>query len=141
MPDPRQIIGRIVAVQGTTPGPASGITYTIAMQDSGNEGVLTLVQQVPAVRWPDELNIRALPVGTLVNGCMAQNRVVWWFWEMPDFGECPQVGQQAFRMQFDENGNIIRVVVPPFESGSGSTGAGTGSDSPAGPVPGAGSTD
>ncbi len=133
MPDPRPIIGRVVAVQGTTPGPAGGISYTIDVQDSGGDGVFRLEDQVPQFRWPDAIDTVALAVGSLVNGCMAQNRVVWWFIERFEFAECPQVGEQAMQMRFDENGNIVRVTVPPFEGGgSGSSSANPGGSAPIG---------
>lgn len=57
--------GVILGINGTTPGPASGITYRITVETDGGEVVLD--SMVPwGARFPDELNTVAAPVGTPV---------------------------------------------------------------------------
>jgi len=89
MADPRLILGRIVNVQGTTPGPAGGIAYTIAVHDPAVDGVYRLELQRPLRRWPDDIDIVACEVGEIVIGTVSSNRVQWHFHEYPDFAACP----------------------------------------------------
>lgn len=88
MADPRLILGRIVSSHGTSPGPASGITYTIAVHDPQVEGVFRLERQKPVQRWPDDIDVVALRDGQLVVGAIAANAVQWHFHEYPAFREC-----------------------------------------------------
>lgn len=96
----QRIFGRIVSVQGTNPGPASGITYTISVNWNG--GTFNVDGQYPShVRWPDSIggepaHVRAYPVGAIVPGDFDEpaRRVSWWFAEWPDAGTCSQaIGQ------------------------------------------------
>jgi hypothetical protein len=90
------IKGRIIAIAGTNPGPASGITYTIGVIWRG--GAFTVDGQRPSsVRWPDSIggepaHVRAYPVGALVPGDydVDKSEVYWWFSEWPDAGTCSQ---------------------------------------------------
>jgi len=55
--------GIIVAVNGTNPGPASGITYDIEYR--GPNGMVRINGITPSgSRYPDELHTIAAPVGT-----------------------------------------------------------------------------
>lgn len=91
MADPRLILGRIAAVNGTSPGRASSISYTIAVHDPNVEGIFNLEQQAPAKRLPDEIDIQAYNIGDIVVGSIEANRVRWHFVELPAFGPCPTV--------------------------------------------------
>jgi hypothetical protein len=119
MADPRLILGRIVSVEGTTPGPASGITYTIAVHDPQVEGIFRLERQKPVQRWPDALDIVALRPGQLVIGAVAANAVQWHFHEYPAFRDCATPAN----LQSIEPGDGIRTVRPPG-SGEGEVGPG-----------------
>lgn len=105
MQDPRPIIGRIVSVQGTTPGPASGITYTIACHDANVDGVYRLDGQKPIRRWPDTIDTVAFAVGSMVHGIVDANVVQWHSMEMPDFGECPDNSGQSQMLELLRNGS------------------------------------
>lgn len=89
MADPRLILGRIVTIIGTTPGPASGISYTIAVHDPATEGVYRLERQAPIKRWPDDIDVEACDEGSIVIGTVSANRVQWHFYEYPAFADCP----------------------------------------------------
>lgn len=89
MADPRLIIGKIIAVEGATPGPASRISYTIAVHDPNVDGIFTLTRQTPMKRLPDTLDVDAYIVGDIVVGSVEANRVRWHFQELPAFADCP----------------------------------------------------
>jgi hypothetical protein len=89
MNDPRLILGIITAVNGTTPGPASGITYTIMVSDPATAGTFPMEGQTPYSRWPDELDIVALVPGVPVLGAALGGEITWHFWEQPAFADCP----------------------------------------------------
>lgn len=115
MADPRLILGRIVEVQGQSPGPASGITYTIAVHDTNVEGIYRLERQTPVQRWPDQIDVVALRRGQLVIGAVAANVVQWHFHEYPAFRECGP-DPQAIQLRIDEGAGAIgppEVVVGP----------------------------
>lgn len=57
--------GIIIGINGTTPGPASGITYKIAVETGNGEIVLDPMTPFGA-RFPDDLNTVAAPIGTPV---------------------------------------------------------------------------
>lgn len=95
MADPRLIIGRIVSVEGTSPGPATFISYTIAVHDPAVEGIFRLEGQRPIQRWPDLLDTVALPVGMLVIGAIEANVVRWHFMELPAFADCTEAAPAA----------------------------------------------
>ena len=126
MQDPRPIIGRIVSVQGTTPGPASGLSYTIACHDANVDGVYRLSGQRPIRRWPDTLDTVAWAVGSLVQGIVDANIVTWHTMEMPDFGPCPDNSGNSKILEMIQEDRFLLPVV-------GTTPAGSGTDAPAGP--------
>lgn len=128
MQDPRPILGRVVAVQGTSPGPASGITYTIACHDANVDGVYRLEGQRPIRRWPDTLDTVAWVVGSMVQGIVDANTVTWHTMEMPDFGACPDNTGQSQMLKLIQDELPFRDV--PLV---GTTPAGSGTDSPATP--------
>jgi len=105
MADPRLILGRIASVQGTSPGPSSGITYTIGVHDPNVEGVYVLNNQAPMQRWPNDLDITAVPAGTIVIGTAEANRIRWHFMEMPAFADCPSSNFAATAMRLLTNGS------------------------------------
>lgn len=95
MTDPRLILGRVVAVNGTSPGRASLISYNIAVHDPNVEGIFTLERQAPAKRLPDDIDIQAFNVGDIVIGSIEANRVRWHFVELPAFADCPTLRPPA----------------------------------------------
>lgn len=136
MADPRVIVGRIVSVQGTTPGPASGITYTIAIHDANVEGIFQMDHQTPVQRWPDALDTVALPVGMLVIGAIEANVLRWHFMEFPAFKDCATANPNlTIAERFTQLGGLDGGVRPPP---GGVTGVG-GTESA--PVPDAGAQD
>jgi hypothetical protein len=140
MASPRIILGRIVEVNGTTPGPASGITYTIACHDPQVDGPFRVTNQRPIRRWPDALDTVAFAVGSMVVGVSDATILQWHSMEMPDFGACPDNSGGSQLLQLLRSGGAFGPLGP-IAPGSGSTEAGGGNDSPAGPIPGSGSTD
>ena len=85
------VVGRIVSAQGTTPGPASGITYTIEWTDPG-AGVVRLTGQKPAIpRYPGEVDVTAYPAGAFVFGVLSNGQyIAWLFTELLAFAACTQ---------------------------------------------------
>jgi hypothetical protein len=131
MADPRLILGRISAVNGTSPGRASSISYTIAVHDANVEGIFTLEQQVPVKRLPDEIDIQAYIVGDIVVGSIEANRVRWHFVELPAFGPCPTVTPPAPIISPEDPLFIPTITPYPTVTQAGSI---AGSEStPAGP--------
>lgn len=57
--------GIIIAVNGTNPGPASGITYDVEVDLNGGAFNMFGVQPIGS-RFPDDLNTVAAPAGTIV---------------------------------------------------------------------------
>jgi len=139
MQDPRPIIGRVVSVQGTTPGPASGIAYTIACYDANVDGVYRLEGQKPIRRWPDTLDTVAWVVGSLVHGIVDANVVTWHTMELPDFGACPDNTGQSQMLEMLRSGSGFLNI--PTTPGSGTSPANPGGGEPAGPPAGEGSID
>jgi hypothetical protein len=95
--DPKIIIGRVVAVNGTTPGPASGISYSI-VASIPDTGPVRMDNQKPARRWPDELWIEAVPTTrgkNLVFGIWEASVLTWHFLEFPSFADCPSTNAQS----------------------------------------------
>lgn len=133
MADPRLIIGRITGVNGNSPGPASGISYTIAIHDPNVEGVFTLETQRPVKRLPDNLDIEAYQVGDFVIGSVEANRVRWHFFEMPAFAECPTglAGRIPPRPGIDEP--LVLPPITPYPSVTNYAQAGPGQSAPAPP--------
>lgn len=84
------LFGGVVSAQGTSPGPASGITYT-AIIDSQGGGTFTLAGIVPINRpFGSGLDIRAAAPGSLVE-YIVRNQTVYVkvYGEEPDYGPCP----------------------------------------------------
>jgi hypothetical protein len=131
MADPRLILGRIASVNGTSPGPSSGITYTIGVHDPNVEGVYTLNNQAPMQRWPNDLDITAVPAGTIVIGTAEANRIRWHFMEMPAFADCPSSNFAATAMRLLNNG-IGNNLLPnqPSTISEGTIGSGEPSSIP-----------
>lgn len=129
MADPRLILGRIVSVQGTSPGRASSISYTIAVHDPNVEGIFTLERQAPAKRLPDEIDIQAYNVGDIVIGSIETNRVRWHFVELPAFGPCP-TGPAPQPIISPEDPLIIPPITP-YPSVGNITGVGGSVSAPA----------
>lgn len=121
MADPRAIIGRIVSVEGVSPGPATFISYTIAVHDPNVEGIFRLEGQRPIQRWPDALDTVALPVGMLVMGATEANVIRWHFMEMPAFKDCAAaVPNATLAQRFANLGGLngIPPILPPTSGGS-----------------------
>lgn len=57
-------LGTITAINGTTPGPASGITYDVAVAIGGGTTEVVTAPSVP--RFPDDVEVDGLAVGTPV---------------------------------------------------------------------------
>ena len=131
MADPRLILGRIASVQGTSPGPSSGITYTIGVHDPNVEGVYVLNNQAPMQRWPNDLDITAVPAGTIVIGTAEANRIRWHFMEMPAFADCPSSNFAATAMRLLTNGSGGPLLPgQPPTTGEGTIGGGESSPFP-----------
>lgn len=81
------LLGVIVSVQGTNPGPASGITYTVDVNDAN--GVSRVVGVVPCEsRPPDAYDIKAAGVGS---GCLVyvlNQKMFFFIREYIDVGAC-----------------------------------------------------
>ena len=82
-------LGTVVSAQGTTPGPASAITYTIKVDENGS--IIQLTGIVPENRpHGSEIDIRAARPGSLVLVCYRDQRTDFLvFGEEPDYGPCP----------------------------------------------------
>lgn len=79
--------GAIVSVQGTTPGAASGITYTIELNLPWGK------LQIPGVkpansRPPDSIDIKAVPAGTAIQAAVVGGNVQAFIYEFPDWQSC-----------------------------------------------------
>lgn len=86
----RVYIGFVTAIDGTTPGPASGISYTVRINKDGS--VLEVPRVVPSNgRLPDEWDVDAFPIGTLVLVINESGRLEFVFCpaERPATGVCP----------------------------------------------------
>ena len=129
MADPRLILGRIAAVNGTSPGRASSISYTIAVHDPNVEGIFTLERQAPAKRLPDEIDIQAYSIGDIVVGSIEANRVRWHFVELPAFGPCPTV--PAPQPVISPEDPLVIPPITPYPSASNLSVAGGSVSAPA----------
>lgn len=131
MADPRLILGRIAAVNGTSPGRASSISYTIAVHDPNVEGIFTLERQAPAKRLPDEIDIQAYNVGDIVIGSIEANRVRWHFVELPAFADCPTLTPPAPIVSPNDPFRVPPIT--PFPNVTNYAQAGSGQSAPAPP--------
>lgn len=82
------ICGIITEYTGTSPGPASGITYTI--KANMPQGVVVIPGCTPSSwRWPDSIPVDAQAmVDTVVLGVLTESVVQWSFIERPALEEC-----------------------------------------------------
>lgn len=84
------VTGVITAYQGTSPGPASQLSYTIKWNEPGG-GIGVADGQIPqGWRWPDECWTNgARMVGIRLHGVLtSEGRIEWTFTECPHFGPC-----------------------------------------------------
>ena len=122
--------GVIKAVTGTTPGPASGITYTIAViQPDG--GVVNYENCVNYNRpFGSGLDIRAARVGSrvlVIDNKQTLDFLV--FGEEPDYGPCP--GTQGVTVVTPEELRLIETVGSTAEAtNTGNEGVPGGGDQP-----------
>jgi hypothetical protein len=80
--------GTIAAVHGTSPGPASGITYDVDVNEPG-VGVMRLEGVAPHhQRWPDHIDTVAASVGDLVAVAIVGKSVQFHIVETADTTEC-----------------------------------------------------
>lgn len=95
MSDIRPCLIIVESIQGATPGPASGISYTVAVAfENGDRhtGIAGVTPDWP--RYPDELNITAAKVGSrhpgFVRGPFGGSLEVLsaWIKELPAFKGC-----------------------------------------------------
>ncbi len=120
---PQPIWGRVLAYSGESPGPASGITYTIEWWQEGT-GVLYASGLTPSIpRWPDSVKVDAYPVDTLVQGMIWAGEIRWLFRELPSLMECQDGGGNGGAARRPVSfGNGFGTGTP---SGGGSGGEGT----------------
>lgn len=87
---PTFLFGVVESVNGSVPGPASGLTYNVALNGSGK--VLRFSNVVPAnARYPDIVNVFPAPPGS---GVLAQRSGDTWVFyllagELLQLQECP----------------------------------------------------
>ncbi len=80
-------LGMITAINGTNPGPASGITYDVAVNEP--TGVVTYLKIVPANARPaDTIDTKAAPVNTGVWVYSSGQKMFFLIPEFPDWGTC-----------------------------------------------------
>ena len=83
--------GIVESVQGTSPGPASGITYTVVVTDQVRNATLRLANVVPAWnRWPDAIDTVAFAPNPLKKfpAIMVGHNLYCFIPETVDFGDC-----------------------------------------------------
>lgn len=127
------ITGVIVAREGTSPGPASAMLYTIDANIPGS-GVVRLTGQRPMDAYPDEVDVIGRAVGRGVHGIIVGawpgGQVQWDFTELLAFGLCPGVTPPAgLGMMIDPVTGLPVPVIPP-PGGGPLSGTGTPSDAP-----------
>lgn len=118
------IDGIIERVNGTSPGPSSGISYDITANLP--DGPLLLPRQVPSIwRYADAVDIDAgLLVGRMVIGILVGNHYIWWqFTEPQAFALCPGVTPppNPLTIQLDPRTGIPPPPPPPGSGGTLST--------------------
>lgn len=83
------IHGVVESVQGTNPGPASGITYTVLVNMPDRSESVRFAGVVPHnTRYPDDMDIRAATPGSVVSGVLIHGELQLTIIEIPDFAEC-----------------------------------------------------
>lgn len=117
------ITGVVERVNGTSPGPSSGITYDITANLPS--GPVRLTNQRPSVwRYGDAVDIDAgLLVGRLVIGAMIGQYLWWEFYEPQAFALCPGVTPppNPLTIQLDPRTGIPPPPPPPGSGGTLST--------------------
>lgn len=110
--------GIVRSFAGTSPGPASGLTYTIDAYFP-RAGLVTLAGQTPACeRRPDTVDVTAVAIGTGVLGILFDGQIIqWMFRELDAYAECPtgagaggiaEMLRSAIERQLEEEGGPIR---------------------------------
>ena len=98
--------GVVISVQGTTPGPAEGITYTIGV--NGHEGLETHEGIFPENwRWPSNVcwTDGEKMIGTVVHCYLIAGKLVSYFIEPPLVEECnPQRPAQGSKTREETAG-------------------------------------
>lgn len=117
----RILDGVIKQVEGTTPGLASGIAYTITVNEPGG-GTQDYRGQVPVMRlWPEPLKVDAAKLkGTAVLGMLIDNRVLWFFPEPPLVAPCGGTPTPPPNPEPPPGG----VFLPPSQGGGQAQGGG-----------------
>jgi len=131
--DPKIIIGRVVAVNGTTPGPASGISYAI-VASIPDVGPVRMENQKPARRWPDDLWLEAVPTTpgkNLVFGIWEASVLTWHFLEFPSFAAC-SASTQNLTNNLPQVPGTSGTLIPGTGTAGGSGDSGSISGTPAG---------
>lgn len=83
------VYGVVESVQGTNPGPASGITYTVKLNLPNQDGPVTIDGVVPHNnRRDDDLWIRAAKPGTAVIGVLDGDDIQLTIIELDDYTDC-----------------------------------------------------
>jgi hypothetical protein len=78
----------VVSVQGTNPGPASGITYTLDI-NMPNSGPLRVAGVAPAnSRPPEDMDTRAVAPNTFCEVWFIGGRIHACIYEFPAWGAC-----------------------------------------------------
>lgn len=119
------IRGVIENVNGTSPGPSSGISYNITANLPGR-GPTLLPYQLPSEwRYGDAVDIDAgLLVGRKIIGTLDSNSNIWWHFTEPQaFALCPGVTPppNPLTIQLDPRTGIPPPPPPPGSGGTLST--------------------
>lgn len=112
MNDPRTVIGIVTEVHGTSPGPSSGITYTLMVSDPATAGAFKMEGQRPFRRWPDDVDVVAFDLGFPVDGVCIGGEIIWKDIELLAFADCPAGLTEQQRLAMLEASGIIRGVIP-----------------------------
>lgn len=81
-------IGVVAAVNGTTPGPASGIDYDVRVNAGGGSILAGIKPMTP--RYPDDVGVVAIPVGSSVLVVRTEGAYYLMTSELPDLGPCTE---------------------------------------------------
>ena len=110
MNDPRPVVGIVTAVNGTSPGPSSGITYTLMVSDPATAGAFPMEGQRPFRRWPDELDVVAFDLGFPVDGVCIGGEIIWKDIELPAFADCPAGLTEQQRLALLTGGGLAALI-------------------------------
>lgn len=86
--------GVIASIQGTNPGPASGISYTIDVHKPGG-GTVRVTGAVPMNDRFESIDIRAAKPGTFVLGVLSNANYYFQIIELPAEGGCTEAAKGA----------------------------------------------